>query len=102
MYIECPDLSNNKFISIYTNFGDETYRMTFKWNEYCNCCFMSIFDSNGEEVNTGNALVAGAVILTDRRKIPTLYFLHKDNLSGEPTPETIKDYILYYENTARE
>ena len=102
MYIECPDLTENKFVSIYVNFGDETYRMTFKWNEYCECCFMSIFDGEGNEVNTGNALVAGTIILTDRRKIPTLYFFHKDNLSKEPVAETMKDYILYYEDTSGE
>ena len=63
---------------------------------------MSIFDGEGNEVNTGNALVAGTIILTDRRKIPTLYFFHKDNLSKEPVAETMKDYILYYENTTGE
>lgn len=100
MYIECPDLSENKFVSIYVNFGEETFRITFKWNEYCNCCFMSIYDGEGNEVNTGNALVAGAIILTDQRILPTLYFLHKENLHLEPTAETIKDYILYYENSS--
>lgn len=100
MYIECPDLSENKFVSIYVNFGEETFRITFKWNEYCNCCFMSIYDGEGNEVNTGNALVAGTIILTDQRILPTLYFLHKENLHLELTAETIKDYILYYENSS--
>ena len=29
MILQCPDLSENKFVSIYTNFKDSTYRLTF-------------------------------------------------------------------------
>lgn len=100
MYIECPDLSKNKFISIYTNFGGETFRFIFRWNEYCDCCFLSIFDSEGNSIYTGDALVDRALIITDRRKIPPMKFLHKENLMVEPTAETIKDYVLYYENSS--
>lgn len=97
--IYCPDLSENKFVSIYTNFKDSTYRLTFKWNEYCNCCLFSIYDSNGELVNGGNALTTKSIIHTDRRKVPTFYFRHEEDLSIEPTPETLKEYILAYEDT---
>jgi hypothetical protein len=98
-YLECPDLTENKFVSFYTAFNSETYRLTFKWNEYCDCCFLSIYDSNGDRVDTGNALVANGKLVTDKRKIPTLYFRHKDGLTLEPTAETIGDYILIYEDT---
>lgn len=100
MYIECPDLTENKFVSIYTNFKNETYRLTFKWNNFCGCCFLSIYDGQGNAVNTGNALVAGTIVSSDKRIMPDLYFFHKDNLRKEPTAETIKDYILYYEDTS--
>lgn len=102
MFIQCPDLSKNKFVSMYVNFGTETIRMTFKWNSFCECCFMSMFDSNGNAVNTGNALVNRTVILTDRRKIPTMLFVHKDGLMVEPNVQTIKDFILYYEDTSEQ
>lgn len=100
-YIECPDLTENKFVSFFTSIGKETFRLTFKWNEYCDCCFMSIYDSKGNSVKTGIGLTTKEIIYNDKRVLPDIYFRHKDNLSVEPTAETLKDYILLYEDTAK-
>ena len=97
--LECPDLSENKFVSIFTSFKNITYKLTFKWNEYCNCVFLSIYDSNGELINGGNALCNKSIIHTDRTKLPTFYFIHNQDVNLEPTPETFKEYILAYEDT---
>lgn len=99
MYIACPDLSENKFISIFVTLKNAPYRLTFKWNEYCDCCFMSIFDSEGNPLNAGNALTTKCIIESDKRLLPDLYFRHKDNFSIEPTAETLKDFVLLYEDT---
>lgn len=99
MYIQCPDMSENKNISIYTNFNDTSYKFQFKWNNYCDYCFLDIYDENGDAISTGNGLVGNTVILTDTRKIPILYFL---NINGEekiPTLETMKDFCIYYADT---
>jgi cell division protein FtsI/penicillin-binding protein 2 len=68
-------------------------------NESINPSRGTIYDSNGELVNGGNALTTKSIIHTDRRKVPTLYFRHEEDLSVEPTPETLKEYILAYEDT---
>ena len=94
MYLKCPDLTDNKFVSYYTNFNNESYRFTFKWNEYCNCCFLSIYDNDGNEISTGIALTTNRKIIN--KVLPTFTFLNKDGLNLEPTAETIKDYVLAY------
>ena len=96
MYLACPDLTDNKFVSYYTNFGNESFRFSFKWNEYCDCCFLSIYDNNGNDIITGIALTTKRKIITDNRILPSFTFMHKDGLTLEPTAETIKDYIIAY------
>lgn len=99
IYIECPDLSENKFVSFYTTIRNKTFKMSFKWNEYCDCCFMSIFDSDGNEIRTGIALCTDSVIHTDKRVLPEMAFVHKDGLTLSPTANSIKDYVILYEDT---
>lgn len=99
-YINCPDLADNKFVSLFTSINGITFRLTFKWNEYCNCCFMSIYDSDGGPVNTGIGLTTKSIIHNDKRVLPDIYFRHKEDLNLEPTAKTLKDYILLYEDTA--
>ena len=69
IYIACPDLSENKFVSIFVTLKNAPYRLTFKWNEYCDCCFMSIFDSEGNPLNAGNALTTKSIIESDNVNI---------------------------------
>lgn len=99
-YIECPDLTEKKFVSIFVNINKKNFRFAFRWNSYCDCCFLNIYDENGQPVNTGNALVAKRRIRGDKRILPFFYFTHKNNLLYNPRPETLKDYILLYEDTA--
>lgn len=94
-YLECPDLSENKFVSFYSNLNNNVFRLSFKWNDYCECCFLDIYDNNGNEIKTGNALCTNRLIKGDTRILPIFYFAHKDGLNLEPTPETMKDYRLY-------
>lgn len=97
--IQCPDLSNDKFVSFYTNIRKTLFKITFKWNEYSECCYMSIYDADGNELTTGNALVNKCRIHNDNRVLPNFLFFHKDNLSIEPTLETFSNYGLAYEDT---
>lgn len=98
--IDCPDLKTNKFVSFYTQINGSVFKFLFKWNEFCECCFLSIYDSDGNEINTGNALVNSSVIDNDNRVLPNLFFFHKDGLTVEPTLETFNNYGLAYEDTA--
>lgn len=97
--LECPDLTVNKYVSFFTRIKDSVFRFTFKWNEYSDCCFMSIFDADGNEINTGNALCNGCIIHNDHRILPDIRFFHKDGLTLEPTSETLNNYGLAYEDT---
>lgn len=95
-YVDCPDLKENRNVSFYVNINEETYKFYFQWNDFCNCCFLSIFDSDGNEISTGNALVNKTRILSDKRKIPNLTLFHKNMLSLEPIRETMSDYRIFY------
>ena len=95
-YLQCPDLSENKIVSFYANINNKNFKFLFKWSDYCKCCFLSIFDNNGEPVNTGNALCNKTIIKNDNRVLPNFIFIHQDELGLEPTAETIKDYIIAY------
>lgn len=99
--IQCPDLRVSKFVSFYTKINNSVFKFTFKWNKYSDCCFMSIYDSDGKEVNTGNALCNGSRIHNDNRVLPDFVVFHKDGLTLEPTAQTISDYGLAYEDTAK-
>lgn len=98
-YIECPDMTSNRFVSFYSNINGNTYRLSFRWNNYCNCCILNVYDSDGEMVNGGNFLVNRTVIGNDLRALPEIEIRHKEDLNLEPTPETMKDYVLIYEDT---
>lgn len=95
-YLQCPDLSENKIVSFYANINNENFKFLFKWSDYCNSCFLSIFDNNGEPVNTGNALCNKTIIKNDNRVLPNFLFTHKNGSGLEPTAETVKDYIIAY------
>lgn len=100
MYIECPDLSENKKIAFQTAIKGSVFTFLFSWNDFCDCCFLDIFDNNGSRLYCGNALVLNSKIFTKKKELPDLYFFHKDMKPYEATPETMKDYIIYYEDTA--
>ena len=96
MILECPDLSEDKFVSYYATVGDSIYRFSFRWNDYCDCCFLDIYDGDGNAVRTGNALCTNRVIKGDTRVLPDFCFIHKEGSGLEPTIDTIKDYVLAY------
>lgn len=98
-YIEMPDLSEDRLVDFYTTINGKSYHFIVKWNEYCNCAILDIYDNKGNEVKTGTALNCNTVIGGDKREMPFLVFKHKDNSTIEPTPETFKDYWIFYENT---
>lgn len=99
-YIECPDLSENRQVDFFTAISNKVFHFVMKWNEYCDCCILDIYDSQANEIRTGLALQCNTKIITDKREMPPLFFAHKDGLTTEPTPETFKDYRIYYEDTA--
>lgn len=96
MYLKCPDLSENKIVSYFTNINNNPYKFLFKWNEYCDCCFLSIYNNIGESILTGIALTVNRDIITDNRLLPSLKFVNQYGLNLEPTPETLKDYVFVY------
>lgn len=98
-FIECPDLSENRQVDFYASINGKSYHFIIKWNELCDCAILDIFDSKDNEIKTGSFLECNAVIKTDKRELPTLLFKHKENSTLSPTPETFKDYWIFYENT---
>ena len=94
MIINCPDTTENSFVSFFTNIKDNSFRFTFKWVD--DICYLSIFDNLGEPVNTGNALMVNSMIINDNRVLPNLVFVHSDGLMIPPTQETLKDYVIAY------
>ena len=96
MYLKCPDLTENKIVSFYANINNASYRFVFRWNNYCDCCYLDIFDNLGNPVNTGNALMTNSIIKNDNRVLPDFAFIHQEGLSLPPTIETIKDYVIAY------
>lgn len=102
IYFNCPDLSENSFVSQYVSIGNKTFRFTFKWNEYCDCCFVSIYDADGNPINTGTAFTVNSYIHTDHRVLPTLFMAHSDSLAIRPTRETIKDYVIVYNDSTEQ
>lgn len=102
MYIECPDLTNDKKVSINTAINGSVFTFVFKWNEFCDCCFLDIYDNNNDRLYCGNALTTNSSIFTKKKVLPNLVFLHKDGSSFEPTPETMKDFILHYEDSTEQ
>ena len=96
MYIICPNLSDNKIVSFFTNINNASYRFVFKWIDSCDCCFLDIFDNLGNPINTGNALQTNTTIINDNRILPNFAFLHSKGLALPPTVETLKDYVIAY------
>ena len=93
-YLECPDTTENTFVSYFVNINSSSFRFTFKWVD--DICYLSIFNNLGEPVNTGNALMTNSMIVNDNRVLPNLVFVHSDGLTLPPTQETLKDYVIAY------
>lgn len=98
-YIDCPDLTENSFVSFFTNIKNKVFKLTFRWNEYCDCCFLNIVDGDNNNVSTGIPLCNKITIKRDLRVLPEITFKNKNDLNYEPTRETIKDYRLLYEDS---
>lgn len=101
MYIECPDLSEKRFVAFQTAISNNIFTFLFRWNEYCDCCFLTIQDYKGENIVSSVALTTNSCIFSDHRVLPQLKLSHKYGLTYEPTNETMKDYVLSYEDTAK-
>lgn len=89
---------DNQYVRYFIELKDETYVFIVRWNTYCNCAFLSIFDYNNNSIIEGIALVNNLKIRSD--KLPyVLEFMHLAGETYEPTIETIeKEFALVYDD----
>ena len=97
-YIYFDGLSEeNKYIRYFIELNEETYVFIVRWNTYCNCAFLSIFDYNNNSIITSRALVNGLIIRN--KNLPyNFIFTQVNDETYEPTLENIsKEFALVYE-----
>ena len=86
----------NRYIRYFVEIKDETYIFTVRWNNYCNCAFLSISDYNNNPIISGIALVNGLII--KNKNLPyNFVFIQINDETYEPTLENIsKEFALVY------
>lgn len=89
-----PQHKNNRYFVV---FEENTYVFVVKWNDYCDCAFLSIYDYNNEPIISSRALTNNCIIR--HNKLPhVFYFLQKNGETYEPTIKNIADeFVLAYE-----
>lgn len=98
-YIQLKNFNQeNQNNTYYVTIADNTYIFRTRWSEYCDCGFLSISDYNNNTIVSGKALVNNLVIRN--HNLPyTLFFIHLDDESYEPTLDTIADeFAIAYED----
>lgn len=102
MYIKCPDMTNDKKVAFNAVINNKVFLLRFHWNEYTNSCLLDIANVNDEILYAGNHLVTSSVLFTKRKDLPQIAFVHKSGYNYEATPETMKDFVLYYEDSTEQ
>ena len=95
MIIQMPNLSEESFITNQVKIGDKTYSFTFRWNIYCDVCFL-VVKLNNEIILDETALVNYRSIDINHELLPKMLFRHKNNLFLEPIKETFNQYVIEY------
>lgn len=94
MYFYLPDLSENGFIETSAKIKGNQFYFIFRWNEYCQCAFLKILDSERKTIVDDIACRSGLEINIDHRILPVL------ELKGSEFPplrETFKDYYIEWQ-----
>ena len=95
-YIDLKDLNaKNPNVGLFVTLGDTDFIVKILWNDYAECAFLSIEDSNNEQIISGLALVNGLRIRNN--KLP--YILHFEQINGEtyePNIDIIGDEFMFY------
>ena len=94
MYFYLPDLTEHGFVETNCRIKGQQFYFVFRWNDYCDCAFIRILDSNRECILDDLACVVGLEIHIDERILPVL------KLKGEnypPLKETFKDYYIEWQ-----
>lgn len=94
MLFYLPDLTEKSFIETSCKIKDNQFYFVFRWNSYCECCFMKILDSDRNVLLDDTACTLGLVIKLDERVLPML-----ELKGGEfpPIRETFKDYYIEWQ-----
>ena len=94
MLFYLPDLSEKGFIETGCKLKDNHYTFVFRWNNYCDCAFMKILDSDRNVIVEDIACTKGLVVRIDERVLPVLTLNGPD---FPPMRETFKDYYIEWE-----
>lgn len=96
--IKIGNMELSPFIKFTVTLDDRLFNFTVKWNEYAQCAFLWLYDSDMNPIVLGRALVNGLLIRTDRRLLPQdLRFVHLNGETYEPDLDTIgEDYGFIY------
>lgn len=88
--------AENPSVNYFLELKENTYIFNVKWNNYCDCAFLSIYDYYNNPIITGKALVNNLKIRNN--KLPyVFYFTHINEETYEPTIDNIsKDFVLAY------
>lgn len=91
MLFYLPDLSENGFVESPMQIKGKQFYFIFRWNNYCDCAFLKILDSERKTIVDDIACRNGLEINIDHRILPVL------ELKGGKFPllrETFKDYYI--------
>lgn len=97
--INFNNLNNNTpYKQYFINIGENTYIFTVRWNEYCDCAFLSINDYENNPIISGVALVNGLKIRNNN--LPYMFlFTQINGETYEPTIDNIaNEFVLVYED----
>ena len=98
-YIYLKNLNNKTpYKKFFITLLEQTYILTVRWSEYCDCAFLSIADYENNPIVTGVALVNGLKIR--HNNLPyEFYFIQKNGETYEPTIDNIaEEFALVFED----
>lgn len=90
--------SETHYNRYFVTFNENTFIFVVRWNDYCNCAFLSIYDYNNNPIIIGRALINNLIIRNN--KLPyVFYFVQKNGETYEPTIDNLaNEFVLAYED----
>ena len=98
-YFQFKNFNNNHQNCMYfITLGENTFILNVKWNKYCDCATLSMYDYNNNPIIKGRALVNKLYIRNN--KLPYIFFFsQKDGKTYEPTLNNIaEEFLLFYDD----
>ena len=97
-FIPLPDLNNNSIVNFNTDINNVMFDFSIRWNSFCSCAFLSIYDMDGNPIISSQALTTNSTIKADFRSFPKeLIFAHINGLNYEPEISNFhEEFVLAY------